>query len=253
MLDAFTAALTLPGLGWVMVAVVLAGLVYGFAGFGAALVYMPIATIFLEPVIAVAAFALSALISLVTVVPRAWANADRRATVELVVASLVGLPFGLWALTTFDATILRWAVLVVVAITLAVLLMGWRRKTKEGLTSRAAIGAATGAVGGATGLNGPVLVLFQLSSRDGAERSRANTICFLTFNSILMLPVMALSGVLPPEAVPLGILMLIPYGLAGLAGQAMFNPAREGLYRTVAYAIIAAALVAGLPIWDQIL
>ncbi|MEM6478148.1 MAG: sulfite exporter TauE/SafE family protein [Pseudomonadota bacterium] len=248
-LEAFAGSLTQPGLVWVLIAVFVAGLVYGFAGFGAALIFMPVATAFLDPVIAVGAFQLSAVISLLTVVPRAWRAADRPATIQLLLASLIGMPLGLWALVTLEGTLIRLVVLAVAAMTLIVLLLGWRRKTKEALGPRLAIGAATGAVGGATGLNGPVMILFQLSSKDGAERSRANTICFLTLNSMLMVPVMALTGVLPASAIPLGIIMLLPYGLGGLCGQALFDPNREGLYRRVAYCIIAAALVAGLPVW----
>ncbi|MEM6727107.1 MAG: sulfite exporter TauE/SafE family protein [Pseudomonadota bacterium] len=246
-------ALALPGLTWVLLAVLVAGLVYGFAGFGAALIFLPVANIFVEPVIAVAAFSLSAIISFLTVVPRAWREADRTATIQLILASLLGIPLGLWALATLDAELIRWAVLSVVGFTLVVLLLGWRRTARERLSSRLAIGVTTGAVGGATGLNGPVLVLFQLSSSDGAARSRANTLCFLTLSSLLMLPAMALGGLLAREALALGALMLIPYGVGSLMGQALFDPAREVLYRRVAYAIIAVALIAGLPIWERVL
>ena len=45
------------------------GVIYGFAGFGAALVYLPIATMFLPPAMAIAAFSVSALSSLFTLVP----------------------------------------------------------------------------------------------------------------------------------------------------------------------------------------
>ncbi|MEL6609861.1 MAG: sulfite exporter TauE/SafE family protein [Pseudomonadota bacterium] len=248
--DGLLLALETPGLWAVVGASILAGLVYGFAGFGAMLVYMPIATIFIEPALAVAAASLSALISLVTVVPRAWNEADRAASLQLVGFSLLGMPVGLWALTTWDPVVLRWCVLAVVTFTLMALLAGWRRKTRETLPTRGAVGLATGTVGAATGLNGPVLVLFQLSSSDAAERSRANTIIFLTLNSILLLPVMWLTGALPPEAVWLGLILLMPYGAASLAGQALFTPDRAGLYRTVAYVVIAAAIVMGLPVWS---
>lgn len=242
-------ALGTPGLAWVLCAVLVAGLIYGFAGFGAALVYMPVATVFLDPPLAVAAFSLSALISLVTVVPRAWWEADRPATVQLIGFALLGAPIGLIALTTWDPVVLRWCVLAIVALTLVVLIAGWRRRSQETVFSRAVIGLTTGTVGAATGLNGPVLVLFQLASGDAAARTRANTICFLTLNSILLLPVMWVQGVLPPEALWLGAVMLAPYGAGSLIGQALFTPARASLYRIVAYSVIGGAVIAGLPLW----
>ncbi|MEO0498757.1 MAG: sulfite exporter TauE/SafE family protein, partial [Pseudomonadota bacterium] len=84
LIAAFSATLALPGLGWVLIVTVLAGVVYGFAGFGAALVFMPVATAFIPVETAIAAFAVSAIASLVTVVPRAWAAADKRAVVWMI-------------------------------------------------------------------------------------------------------------------------------------------------------------------------
>ncbi|MGR3436369.1 MAG: sulfite exporter TauE/SafE family protein [Shimia sp.] len=249
MIDGLASALATPGLSVVLGATLVAGLVYGFAGFGAMLIYMPLATTVLEPRVAVAAAALSAVISLFTVVPRAWGAADRPAAVQLIAASLGGMPLGLWALTTWDDTVLRWTVLAVCSVTLLALLLGWRRATRESLPTRLAVGAATGTVGAATGLNGPVLILFQLSSPDSAARSRANTIVFLTSNAILLLPVMALTGALPPQGVWLGLLLLAPYGIGTLIGQALFRPGAEALYRRVAYGVIGAAILLGLPIW----
>ena len=49
--------------------------------------------------------------------------------------------------------------------------------------------------------------------------------------------------------IPLGFLMLLPYGLGTRVGQALFDPAREEGYRVVAYGIIATAIVLGLPVW----
>jgi uncharacterized membrane protein YfcA len=80
MLDGVSAALAHPGLIWVLVTVFVAGVVYGFAGFGSALIFMPVGVAVMTAAGAVAAFSLSALVSLVTVVPRAWRQADQRAT-----------------------------------------------------------------------------------------------------------------------------------------------------------------------------
>ena len=67
------AALETAGLGWLILITIVAGIVYGFAGFGAALIYMPVAVIFLAPVMAIAAFSVSAMSSVVTVFPKAFA------------------------------------------------------------------------------------------------------------------------------------------------------------------------------------
>ena len=51
--DALAAALAQPGLGWLICATFVAGMVRGFTGFGTALIFMPVAAQHLDPVWAV--------------------------------------------------------------------------------------------------------------------------------------------------------------------------------------------------------
>lgn len=242
--------LSLPGLGWVLAVTVLAGVVYGFAGFGAALVFMPVATIFIPVETAVAAFAVSAVASFVSVVPRAWAAADKRAVVWMIAVAGLTLPIGIYILGRTDVTTMRWAVLGVTTATLVALIWGWRYNTAPTMVARTGVAAATGVVGGATGLVGPIMILFQLSGQDSVSRSRGNTLVFLTCTGLLTAPLMAVQGLLSVEAVVLGLMLIVPYGLASRFGQMLFDPSRQGLYRRVAYGIIALAIVMGLPIYD---
>ena len=49
---------------------------------------------------------------------------------------------------------------------------------------------------------------------------------------------------------PLRLLLIVPYALGGLIGQAVFDPARERIYRGVSYGVIAGAALIGLPLFD---
>lgn len=243
--------LATPGLVWILGITLIAGVVYGFAGFGAALIFMPVVTVFIPVEVAVAAFQVSALVSLVTVVPRAWGQGDRVGVSLMIGVACLTVPAGLYLMRTTDVLAIRWAVLGVTAVTLLCLIAGWRYQARPTPLLRAGVAAATGFVGGLTGLMGPIMVLFQLSGQDSAARSRANTILFLTLSSILMLPLMALQGMLTPAAIWLGVLLLVPYGVGARIGQALFDPAREVLYRRVAYGVVGAAIVVGLPIYEN--
>ncbi|MEL7132902.1 MAG: sulfite exporter TauE/SafE family protein [Pseudomonadota bacterium] len=241
--------LALPGFVWVLSITFAAGVVYGFAGFGAALVFMPVATAFVPVEMAIAVFGVTALASLVSVVPRAWGQADRPNVVLMIVVATLALPVGIAVLRANDVTTMRWAVLTVTTITLVALILGWRYSTAPTRAARVGVAAATGVVGGATGLVGPIMVLFQLSGQDGVARARANTLVFLTITGLLTVPLMAMQGLLTPEAVVLGLLLIVPYGVASRIGQALFDPDRQAVYRRVAYVIIAVAIVMGLPIY----
>lgn len=249
MSDLFANLLSLPGLWAVIGITCVAGLVYGFAGFGAALIFMPVASAFVPVEMAVAAFAVTALASFVTLVPRAWGQSDKSGVSLMLVIAALALPVGTWILKTADTTTIRWGVLLVAAITLVALISGWRYRAAPTHGTRAAVALATGVVGGATGLVGPIMILFQLSGQDSIERSRANTLIFLTCSGLLTVPALWVQGLLTPEAMALGLILMLPYGLSARIGQALFDPEAQRLYRWVAYAVIAASILMGLPIY----
>ncbi|MDU8945080.1 sulfite exporter TauE/SafE family protein [Ovoidimarina sediminis] len=247
--EALAAAFALP-LVPVLAATALAGLVYGFAGFGAALVFMPIAAALIDPVLAIVAFALGTLSSLVTLVPAAWRQCDRRVTLLMIAAASATLPAGIWLLKILDPEAIRLAVALVAAVTLGALILGMRFTIRPGLGPSVAVAGAAGVMGGATGLLGPIVILFNLATGDGAGRVRANTLIFLTLTSLIVLPQMALQGLLKPEALWLGTIMLPFYGAGSVLGRHLFRPERERAYRIAAYAIIGLAIVTGLPVFD---
>lgn len=248
--DWIAAGLSQPGLPWMMALAALGGVVYGFAGFGPALIFMPVATTMVAPIVAVAALAVATLGSVFTVLPRAWRQADRRAALIMLAAALTALPFGVWVLRTGNPVALRWAVSVVVLVTLVALMAGWRYRQTPGVPAWLGVGGAVGFLGGSVGLNGPPMVLFQLGGQDSVERTRANTIVVLTLSGIAYAPMIALQGAFPPEALILGLAMAVPYGVGALLGRSLFDPARADLYRRVAYGIIGAAGLIGLPLWS---
>lgn len=239
--------LGLDGLGPVLVVTFVAGTVYGFAGFGAALIYMPLATLWLPPAMAVAALALAAISSLVTLVPRAIRLVEPRPTAQMIGAALLTAPLGLRVLDVADPVSLRWGMAGLVSLTLLALVAGWRYRARPGIATRLGVGAATGILGGATGLTGPVVILFHLGGPGGAAVNRANTLVFLTVLSLCLLPQMAFQGLLSPQALALGLLQILPYALGARVGQALFDPARERLYRQSAYVLIALAVILGVP------
>lgn len=241
---------TWAGLVILLVTAFVAGVVYGFAGFGAALLFLPVAARVVPLEIAIAAFAVSALASLVTVVPRAWREIDQRAISVQIAMALLSSSAGIWVLHHTDVTVLRWAVVLTVALTLLALVSGWRYPITPTLRTRAYIGLGSGFVGGSTGLLGPVAVIFQLAGQDSAARSRASSLVFLTMTSVFLMPLMALQGVVTLAVLPLGLIMMLPYGLGTWLGRVLFRPGLERFYRGSAYGLIALAVVLGLPVFD---
>jgi uncharacterized membrane protein YfcA len=250
MIETLASVLAEPGLPFAASVSLLAGLVYGFAGFGSALIFIPLATLVLPPAVAIAAFSISALASVATVVPGAWPQADRRVVAVMLAASVLSTPLGVLVLRLAPEEVLRTIVAVLTLATLVALMAGWRVPVGAGLRTRAAVGALSGVTGGATGLNGPPVILFNLGTEgQPVAVTRANLAVFLTFSSVLILPQLWLQGVLPPRGLGIGAVLFVPYAIGTWAGTRVFNPSRAGLYRRIAYALIGTAGLAALPVW----
>ena len=79
---------------------------------------------------------------------------------------------------------------------------------------------------------------------------RANTLLYLVLTDVVYLPVLGVIGRLEASAVFLGAVLIVPSLLGILAGAWLFRPGQERVYRGIAYAIIAASALSGLPLWD---
>lgn len=239
-----------PGLIWLMLAIGAAGIVRGFTGFGTALIFVPIAGIFLPPAVIVAVMMLTGLASSGALIPRAWGQADRREVGLLAFAALLTVPLGLWLMARMDAHIVRWIVAVVAGLTLPALVTGWRFSGQVSRRGLVGIGGVAGVLGGLTGLTGPAVILFYLAGQAAVQSVRANTILFLGALDVVIVANLLLRGAVAWSTVILALALAAPYFITTLIGQALFDPRHERTYRWVAYSVIALAVISGLPIWE---
>jgi len=247
--EALAGALTSPGLAWLAATFILAGLVRGFTGFGTALIFMPVGAIFLPVPVAIVIVTVSGMLTWPLIVPQAVRVADRREVVMLAGAALVTAPLGVWLLSWVERDILRWLVAAAAALTLLALVSGWRYRGRVRGAGLGAVGAVAGVLGGTTGLTGPPVILFYLAGQLEAVRVRANTIVFLALLDIGILANLAIRGLVDATALWLAVLLALPYAAGMVVGQRLFRPERERAFRGLAYAVIAGAILTGLPLF----
>tara|TARA_R110000850_G_scaffold118002_4_gene234793 strand:- start:6421 stop:7101 length:681 start_codon:yes stop_codon:yes gene_type:complete len=142
--DILAAAGSPIDLVWLFATVIIAGLVRGFAGFGSAMILMPVAASILSPVEAVIFLAASELLGPLPNIPGALRQGTRRDIVLLMLGVLVALPLGLYFLSHISPEPFGWVVSTVVLILVTLLLSGWRYHGR--LSTSLMIG--TGAFGG---------------------------------------------------------------------------------------------------------
>lgn len=244
-LENFTADLL-----WLSLAATLAGLVRGFAGFGTAMVFLPIAGQLVPPFWALSIMVVMDVIGPLPMVPRALRDGHPRDVARLSAGMLVALPLGIWVLSLMAPEQFRYAVSGITLVLLAALIAGLRY---TGVLSKRLIfgtGALGGFMAGFSGLAGPPVIMLYMASSHPASVIRANLLLFLICADVMMLTLFGLGGLITLTPLVMGLVVALPYLLANMAGAAIFSPSYETAYRAAAYTIIAASAVMGLPLWD---
>lgn len=249
--DVLAQTLALPGFWWLVLTISAAGIVRGFTGFGTALIFVPVAGLFLPAAHVIATITLTGIASTFALLPRAWRQGDPCEVGLLVLAALPTVPLGLLVMDRLDALTVRWVVAVIAGGTLVALVSGWRYSGKVTLPGLLSIGAAAGMVGGLTGLTGPIVILFYLAGQAVAQSVRANTILFLAALDVVVVANLLLRGFAGWQVLWLAGALAVPYFITTLIGQALFHPGKERLYRNAAFAVIGLAVITGAPVWGK--
>ncbi len=242
--------LTTGGLALVLGAAFVAGMVRGFTGFGTALVFIPVAAQVLDPVGALVTLLVLDLFGPLALARSALRTAHKADLARLLAGATLLLPLGVAALLALPPEGFRWGVSIVALGMLAVLVTGARYPRPLPPPALYATGGASGFLAGVTGLGGPPVILFYMASPHPVAVIRANTLLFLLALDMMMQVNFALRGVWTPGDVGLGLLAAGPALLGNLAGARLFDPARAGVYRMVAYILIGASALSGLPLFD---
>lgn len=246
----------LPGgaaLGWLLAAALAGGLARGFSGFGAALIFVPLASIALGPQRAAPLMLLLEAGAIVALTPGAWREADRREVSLLAAGALVGTPAGAAVLVMADPLALRWGVSLAVLALLGLVMSGWRVAARPAPALPVGIGLAGGVLAGIAMVSGPPVMAYLLGRGGTARQVRASFALFLAASGAVAAVAFAVAGLLVPALLP-PLLVSAPAYAAGIwGGVRMFGLASEAAFRRACYGMIGAAALIALPAWDGLL
>ena len=227
----------------------MAGVVRGFSGFGTAMIFLPFASSVMSPAWAVTSLVVMEVLSSVPIFRRMAKDAEVGELVRLVVGALVAIPFGVAVLILIDAEVFKYAVSALTFGMLAILLAGVRLKTTVNNSVVYGAGGIGGFMAGAVGLPGPPVILLYLARPLRPAAIRATLFTYLVMADAMIFGVFAVSGILEREPVVTGLFAAVPFAAAMAIGALIFSPEREKVYRYVAYFIVGASAVMGLPVW----
>ncbi|MCR9222362.1 MAG: sulfite exporter TauE/SafE family protein [Alphaproteobacteria bacterium] len=244
--DALAAVLADPIWPVAAATVFVAGFVKGMAGFGSALVMMPVLSALVGPPAAVAILQLVDGPLAWAMVPGALRKCQLKPVLLLAGGAALGMPLGILVLKAADPEILRFAIAGVVLVMAALLASGWRYRGRPTARLSAGTGLLAGVMGGSTGIGGPPVVLFWLGSQADGASVRANLAVYFATGTIIGLTTLIAAG-LVTRTVLLQAATLAPLFALGMAmGAGVFAHLSDGGFRRAALALVAASGVTGL-------
>lgn len=226
----------------VFLALGLGGVVKGAIGLGLPIVSIPVLAAFLGVPHALA------VVMVPLVVTNAWQIWQYRAErpdapflAPLVIAGLVGIVIGTWALTALPVEVLSLTLATIVTLYIATVLAkpAVTLSPKAGLRIAPYAGLVGGALQGATGISAPVTVTFIHAMRlTRGPFIFAVSVMFLAF-SLAQAAALAVAGVLTPGRLAEGVLALLPIALGMPLGNALARRLSRRAFERLIVAILA--------------
>ena len=229
------------------------GTARGFSGFGSALIFMPLASSIVAPRLVAALLLIIDFIAAAPLIPNAWKQADRNATAIMVLGALVGVPIGTYFLSRLEPVTTRWIISAFVFALLLLLLSGWRYRGKDRAAISVGIGGLSGFCSGLAQTGGPPIVGYWLGRPIASVTARANILLFFGASDFFSVVSYALTGLITMDAIKFSLLVGPVYAIGVWLGAQRFGRASEALFRAICYALIAAAVLIGLPALDGLL
>lgn len=178
----------------VIVVIAVSTLVRSTFGFGDALIAMPLLTLVAGVTTATPLVGLMALTSAATIVASSWRLIDIKSAWRLIVASLIGIPFGLYLLHAApESFVKRFLGLLLISFSLYNLTRPQLPKLQSSHLAYP-FGFLAGILGGAYNTNGPPIVLYGTLRRWVPIRFRATLQGYFLPTSIFIVTGHALSG-----------------------------------------------------------
>jgi uncharacterized protein len=232
-----------------MLAALVAGMARGFSGFGAALIFVPLAGALAGPKIAAPILVVIDGVFASYLIPSAWKLGDRRDVSLMFAGAMIGVPIGTAILSLFAPLTLRWLIAGMAAAMLLLLLSGWRYRGRPHALATVAVGAVSGLFSGIAQIGGPPVVSYWLGTETAQAKLRANVILYFAASSILSLTTYVWGGLMTPQVLKFALFAGPAYGLGTLAGARLFGHASPAVFRASTLILIAFAVLLSLPLF----
>ncbi|HSI02131.1 MAG TPA: sulfite exporter TauE/SafE family protein [Reyranella sp.] len=225
---------------------VFAGMVRGFAGFGAAMMMTPAFSALYGPAVGIPLCMLLEIAVALPLLPRAIQYVDWRRIGLLMAAAVVGAPAGNFVLTQVSPEPMRWTISAIVLTAVALLASGWRFHGQWRAPVTLGIGATSGFLNGLSGMAGPPIAFYYLAGNETATRVRANLTTYFIFVDLAALSVFLARDMVKWDTGVMALCLTPAVIAGGLVGERLFPLASEAFYRRLALCLLVGVAIGAL-------
>lgn len=225
---------------------VIAGMVRGFSGFGAAMLMTPAFSALYGPGTGVSLCLMLEVVVALPLLPRAVAHVDWRRIGLLLIAAAGAVPIGNITLTQIEPEPMRWAISAIVLAAVVLLASGWRYHGKPRPAPTLVAGGVSGFLNGLSGMAGPPIAFYYLAGKDSVERVRANLTTYFVFVDVAALSAFVARDLVRLDTGLLGLCLTPAVVAGGMLGERLFPLASEGFYRRLALLLLVVVAIGAL-------
>jgi len=218
----------------------LGGLVQGMTGFGLMLVSLPLMALMIDIKTAVPLILMLGLVMNVILVWRLARHVQTRKWLPLLMASLPGVPVGVYILKTVEP---QWLELLVGGVIIATAAATWQHgSSKTALKQRWTLtaGFSAGFLGASIGAAGPPVIVYTALQPWPKHQIKATLVTFFCISGGLILALQFFSGLVTAEVVHHFIYCLVPLLAGVFTGIRLFDTIDQRLYKRTIYILLFA-------------
>lgn len=203
---------------YLAITIFLSATIQGVAGFGFALISVPIMSIFSPITTVIPIIVFYSLISNFTVIFKTLKFTNFKKISPMIISGIIGIPIGASILKTFNPTNLKIAVGFVILFTSFIMLKGYKIRFKKEKVSYIVTGLISGILNGSLSMSGPPIVLFLNNEGYNKNEFRANLALYSIITNILTIFTYIVSGLFSEHIVKTSLIGIIPLILGSYFG-----------------------------------
>jgi len=220
-----------------------AAILRGFTGFGLGLAAVPLLSLALPPAQVVPLVVVLQVVIGLGSLKGAWRSCDWRSIGYLAPGLVMGIPVGIAILGFFPANVVRLAIGVVIAASVALLWYGVRLPPNPSRLTAIGVGLLSGVISGLASMGGPPIVVYLLALGHGAAVVRASSIVFFLLSGMVAMVPLSLSGLINREILLWSAVSVPILFLGSWLGTWGFHRARPHHHRNTALIVLSVLAV----------